>query len=182
MKPIALLTTLILIASVGTYGILAWTSRVNENQNKVEKTTKVATTTPEEVEEIKEEVVTPKKEEPKPIVVPTPTPTYVAPTPPAPKPEPTYTPPPVIINNTNIQTAPQQQAPPPTNAPQFVEPVPKTDLEIATEIVHLYDPNGSAEYYNENMIRVRAFGNKTVTIERTQGWEERLKLTLNKIK
>lgn len=81
----------------------------------------------------------------------------------------------------NVYNPPQQQTPPQSSVP-FIEPRVMTTLEIGQDIVKLYDPNGTAELYGDNMLRVRAFGGRTVTIDLTAGWEERLKLTLNKIK
>lgn len=84
----------------------------------------------------------------------------------------------------NVYQAPQQTDQLAGGAPAvpFVEPTPQTPLQIANQIVQLYDPNGIAEMYGDTKIRVYAFGGKNVTIDLTQGWEERLKLTLNKIK
>jgi len=102
--------------------------------------------------------------------------------------QPVYTPPQVIINNTNIQIPPAEtptiQTKPEvtTTAPEYTEPAPQTNLEIAQQIVELYDQNGKAEYWGSNGIRVTAYGGKTVTIDIVTGWEEKLKLTLNKIK
>ena len=89
--------------------------------------------------------------------------------------------------NENSPTTNNYYATPPaasTQAPAFVEPAPMTNLEIALDIVKLYDPNGTAQYWGdgENRIKVTAFGGKSVTIDVTSGWEENLKLTLRKIK
>lgn len=77
----------------------------------------------------------------------------------------------------NYYQAPQQQTqqrePAAGSAPQFTEPREMTPLEIATEIVHLYDPNGSAEMYGSDKIRVYVYGGKSVTADITSGWEER---------
>lgn len=104
--------------------------------------------------------------------------------------EPAYTPPPVSITNVNIQTAPQQAPQAATAAPQpaaaaapaFMEPTPKTTLEIATEIVHMYDPKGTAQLVGSDKIQVTAYGGKSVTTDLVDGWEEKLKAVLRKIK
>lgn len=81
--------------------------------------------------------------------------------------------------------APQQTQPAPTqsSAPQtFTPPREYTPLEIALDIVKLYDPNGSAEYYGDNKIRIYAFNGKSVTVDLVGDWQENLKITLRKIK
>lgn len=83
----------------------------------------------------------------------------------------------------NVYNPPQTQLPQTAPVvPVFVEPRVMTMLEIAQDIVELYDTAGSAELYSDNMLRVYIYGGKSVTIDLTAGWEERLKLTLNKIK
>ena len=57
-----------------------------------------------------------------------------------------------------------------------------TPLEIAQDIVKMYDPNGIAQMYTETKIRVYVFNGKSVTVDLVQGWEENLKATLRKIK
>lgn len=103
-----------------------------------------------------------------------------------------YTPPPQVTYITNVilqepmQEQPQQAAgvaPQPTPAAEtFTEPRQMTPLEIATEIVKLYDARGTATMVNEDMVQVRLFGGKSVSADITTGWEEQLKATLNRIK
>lgn len=83
----------------------------------------------------------------------------------------------------NVYNPPQTQLPQTAPVtPVFVEPRPMTTLEVANDIVDLYDTSGTAELYGDNMLRVYIFGGKSVTIDLTAGWEEKLKATLNKIK
>lgn len=80
----------------------------------------------------------------------------------------------------NVYNPPQTTAPIQTEV--FVEPRTMTTLEVARDIVKLYDANGTAELYGDNKIRVTAFGGRSVTLDLVTGWEENLKLTLRKIK
>lgn len=102
--------------------------------------------------------------------------------------EPAYTQPPVTINNVNIQAAPQEQEPQAQQAAAgaalqvFVEPRTMTTQEIATDIVHMYDPNGTAEIVGGDKVKATVFGGKSVTTDIIDGWEERLKGALRKMK
>ena len=97
-------------------------------------------------------------------------------------PAPVYIPPVINVTQNNYTAPTTNNEVPVTSSSDFVEPKPMTTLEIAQDIVKLYDPNGTAEIYNETKIRAYVFNGKSVTVDLVQGWEENLKLTLRKIK
>jgi len=181
MKNHHVIVTIVLIGGAAlVYGIITLTIANDAQQKQEPVVEQVATTTEANtVATTTEPTLEPKKEVQtvyQPVYVPTQAPT-----------------PTVEITNgvksegggtVNYYQAPQQQTPPATTAPapDFIEPAPMTPLEIAQDIVEIYDPNGTAQLYGDNMIRVYVYGGKSVTTELTQGWEEKLKLTLNKIK
>lgn len=141
-----------------------------------EPTIETATTTPEVLE-----VAT--TTEPKTLVKPNIQETPVTSKQEYTSPAPVYVPP--VINVTqNNYTAPTTNTTneTPVTSSDFVEPKPMTPLEIAQDIVKMYDPNGTAQMYTETKIRAYVFNGKSVTVDLVQGWEENLKLTLRKIK
>lgn len=170
----ALLGTLLLLGSIGAYASLTWYRIQEMPTEEAVPAEQVATTTEEAVTPTTTPAAT--KQPTKPTTTQPSAPTYTAPAP-------TYTPPPVIINNTNVQNNPPQESnQPTTSAPPFVEPAPMTNLEIALDIAQLYDPNATVEPWGESSIRVHVFNGKTVTVDPIGNWEDNLKITLRKIK
>lgn len=177
MRIPALLATLLLLASIGTYaGITYYSKQEKVEEPKVEILT-AAPTTETASEEKPAEPTKPEK-------------VYIT--------IPQKTEPKVEINNgvknesvgtvnvynTNSQqttTANTQEQPQPTSSTQAPAPN-QTPLEKALAIVHSWDVNGTAEYYGDNKIRVFAFNGKSLTVDLVGDWETTLNINLRKIK
>ena len=140
----------------------------------------LAATTTEEVQSTQEVKATTKQPTQKTTVtatvVPQPrenVPQIIIITTPPPQPEPVQAPQQVTYTEPATAAAP---------APEFIEPRTMTPLEIATEIVKLYDQNGTAKMLNDTQVQVSAFGAQLTTDTNKDGWEESLKVNLRRVK
>jgi len=111
---------------------------------------------------------------------------------------PAYTPPPVTkthieINqiknentgttNNTVQDRNEPVTEPPQTAPVFTEPRKLTVTERGEDILNIYNLTGTVEHLEEkNQIKVTLSTGQQVVHDLVDGWEEKLKLIINRIK